>query len=254
MKYNRISLVFIAVLLLMAHPGAARGAEAELELITDRPDFTESAAAVPPGHVQVELGTEMGFREGERELLLPLALLRVGLPRNLEARVGVPSASLVWRDDQPLEARAQDLELGLKAVLPGETGSLGLLGVVQLPVTTAGYSEQGVGLGLKGLWSVDLGARLELAGNLGLGLSGLGAEALAWEAVVSMALGIELTGWLGTFVETFALFDADRALPFWDGGFTFLVHRRVQLDAYAGVGLEGGRALPFLGAGASVLW
>ena len=62
------------------------------ELITDRPDKTESAVTVPPGYVQLETDwtftreDEGGVRLGTHDV--PGTLVRIGLVRWMELRIG----------------------------------------------------------------------------------------------------------------------------------------------------------------------
>ncbi|MBI1825417.1 MAG: transporter [Planctomycetes bacterium] len=64
----------------------------EREMDTDRPDLTDTALAVPKGHVQLEGGYDFRSdrRDGHRfsENLFPQLLLRVGIIHNVEFRLG----------------------------------------------------------------------------------------------------------------------------------------------------------------------
>jgi hypothetical protein len=56
------------------------------QLVTDRPDQTESSSTVGKGNLQIESGIFVGF-EGDnmfstRQILLPTTLFRYGLKRN----------------------------------------------------------------------------------------------------------------------------------------------------------------------------
>src|SRR5262245_41499031 len=65
-------------------------AEAEEELVTDRPDQTESAVVVPAGTLQIELGLGTGGGDGGDVLEVPGTLLRYGLSKRFEARLAWP--------------------------------------------------------------------------------------------------------------------------------------------------------------------
>jgi len=62
------------------------------ELITDRPDQTESSSTVPKRSLQIESGLLVGFAEGEdislREILAPTTLFRYGVTKGFEIRGG----------------------------------------------------------------------------------------------------------------------------------------------------------------------
>jgi hypothetical protein len=226
-------------------------------LITDRPDFTESSAAVSPWHVQAEFGTSFDVGDRDWSIEFPALLLRVGVVKNIELRLGAPVVSLAKQatPDVDMETELGDLELGVKLVLPfGEESAVGLLPFVTLPVMTGDYDSRGVGVGLRGVWSTELSSRLSLGGNLGVLFSGIGAEeqSVEPEYIASLSLGISLTDRLGTFVESYGIFSERSAQPVLNTGLTYLLLPNLQLDAHAGLGLNDVRG--YLGAGASVLW
>lgn len=70
---------------------AASTGGAQEAIVTDRPDFTESAEVVAVGRIQLETGAS--FEDaGEVELAeVGELLLRIGLVRDLELRLGVGS-------------------------------------------------------------------------------------------------------------------------------------------------------------------
>jgi hypothetical protein len=74
------------------------------------------------------------------------------------------------------------------------------------------------------------------------------------EYLASLSLGVSLPEGFGAFVELYGLMNADADVAaVADGGFTFLVAPRFQLDVHSGVGLTP-RARGFdVGAGAIFL-
>ncbi len=60
------------------------------QMVTDRPDQTESSRTVPKGALQVESGMLLNFEEMEmisvRQILLPTTLFRYGITRGIELR------------------------------------------------------------------------------------------------------------------------------------------------------------------------
>ena len=87
---QRIMISFcrlLAVLVLLL-PSALRAQDAEeYDLVTDRPDQTESALTVPPMRLQIEAGVEAFEQDGVRFLAAPSALVRVGIVSGLEFRI-----------------------------------------------------------------------------------------------------------------------------------------------------------------------
>jgi hypothetical protein len=97
----RSSVVAFGALVLTAAPLFAQTApEADLvpELVTDRPDFTESSFAIAKGWFQLESGLSFeGDGPDARAFTAPAALVRIGLGFNTELRLagdGLVSQSL----------------------------------------------------------------------------------------------------------------------------------------------------------------
>jgi hypothetical protein len=225
------------------------------ELVTDRPDFTESASSVPVGFVQTEMGVSASLSDPADEIMLPALLLRVGVARNLELRVGAPSATVTWRAGQEAEITSAPLELGAKYTVSLGPAAAGVLPYVALPVQSIQYDTDGVTAGLKGVWSLEMTDRLGLGGNAGVELAGLGADGgVAWEASLSLSLDISLTERLGTFVEVYSLFGADSVEPYGQTGLVYLLMHNVQLDVFGALLLDEQPVSGQLGMGASLLF
>ena len=81
----------LAMLILLSQPALVWGQEPP-ELVTDRPDFTESSEVVERGAVQIETGftLESNVSEGEelRGITVPAVLARIGLGHRVEVRFG----------------------------------------------------------------------------------------------------------------------------------------------------------------------
>ncbi len=78
MKNSRHGLLLLAVVIALLCASTSWGQEGELELVTDRPDQTESSVVVPPGFFQIEIG---GTYTGSdtRVLETPGTLVRIGV-------------------------------------------------------------------------------------------------------------------------------------------------------------------------------
>jgi hypothetical protein len=240
------------------------------ELITDRPDQTESAATVPPGHVQVELGlTHSEDREGGAELELDkvgATLVRIGLAPRLELRLGwegyldatVTTAAGSFDFDG-----SGDGEVGVKYVLK-EAGAAGLqialLAGTSVPIGDEAVSSDAYDPSFRVLFDQELTDRVALGYNLGVEWSRQGegeGEETVTAAVYSLALGFGLTERWGAFVEVFGevpLADGDLDLDgsvSLNGGFTYLMRKNLQLDVAAGIGLTDEAPDWFVGVGVS---
>src|SRR5262245_36364737 len=99
--------VLLALAIGVALPWAS--ARADEGIATDRPDFTETAAPVERGMVQVEAGATRS-RHGQS---LGELLARIGVARRVELRLGFNS--YVWPRGVPGgESGFEDLSVGMK--------------------------------------------------------------------------------------------------------------------------------------------
>ena len=141
-------------------------AVAEEDLVTDRPDQTESAVVVPNRTWQVEMGLGTGGGGGEEVLEVPGTLVRHGLSERLEARLAWPGWIRMEREGDEVSGLG-DPELGVKFGL--RTGpDLALLAHVSLP-----WGEEEVGAAdplpsLRLAGAHDLSPRVGLGWNAGL--------------------------------------------------------------------------------------
>ena len=84
------------------------------EIVTDRPDQTESSSTVPINSLQIEAGFLLGNGETsiERQYLAPTTLFRYGLTRGIELRLG---EQIEFNDNTPgSKFGVSNLELGTK--------------------------------------------------------------------------------------------------------------------------------------------
>ncbi len=264
--------VCAALLLSIVLPAAGdpQASDAEpAELITDRPDQTESSVTVPRGSFQLEVGwaftreDEDGVRLETHEV--PASLLRIGLSKKVELRIG-------WTGYVDAEARfgdlrasfdgAGDAELGAKIHLAQERGrrpEIALLVGTSVPVGDEEFSSDRFDPNLRLALAHTLSERVDLGYNLGLAFeSGPGEDGdvhTLSSAFYTVALGFGLDEKWGAFVELYgdvpASASGDPAHSF-DGGFTYLVRDNVQFDFAAGIGLSDAADDWFVGLGVSM--
>ena len=256
----------LAVLLMILIGGAAKADEPEL--LTDRPDQTETAVVVPVGTVQVELGAALAIDNegGERTETAggPGTLVRFGVHPRLELRLEWPGWIGAERSGAGGRSRVSepgDPELGVKVALAGAQGArpdMALLAHVSLPVGGEPIGSP------RADPSVRLSVAHTLSDRVGLGWNA-GWEAASFRDVnaevhtvtrfvYTASLGVELAARWGAYIEIFGDLPASDAAPdahALDGGVTFLVAPRVQLDLTAGVGLNSPAPDRFVGFGIS---
>jgi hypothetical protein len=265
----------LLLLLALARPAnAAAEAAAPAELVTDRPDQTESALVVPPGALQVELGASFerdrgGVVESARREA-PGALVRFGLANRLELRLAWPGAieSETTTRSGPGRRRetvrgAGDPEVGAKlawlSTAHGDRLDLAVLGHLTLPVGDPGLGSPRADPSLRLCASLPLGERVGLGWNLGWAAGSEerrgGAPTTLARWIYTAAAGVDLSPRWGAFVELFGdlpASDPEPAAHSFDAGVTFLVSPRLQLDLAAGVGLSEAAPDRFVGFGVSL--
>ena len=248
----------------------ARAAETA-ELITDRPDQTESSAVVPKGSYQLEVGwtftsdEEAGLTVDTHEV--PGTLLRVGLSERIELRIGWAGLIDTEASFGRFEATADgagDAELGAKIYLGEERGArpeMAILVGTSVPVGDDDFTSDRFDPNVRFSFAHTLSDRVSLGYNLGLALeSGTGDDGQTHtlsSAFYTVAVGFALTDKLGAFVELFGDIPASASggsADSLDGGFTYLLRDNLQLDLFGGVGLSDAADDEFVGLGVSVRW
>ena len=154
----------LLVLIVPVGTGVARAQSPDM--VTDRPDQTESAAVVPRGLLQVETGY-LFARDGDVDgYAMPGTLFRIGLGGRLQLRIG--HAGIVGGSGR---RGAGDSELGAKINLieraDGWRPELALLGGLSLPTGDHGFSSDGVDPSFLVAFAHELLPRLSLGYNVG---------------------------------------------------------------------------------------
>lgn len=231
------------------------------DLVTDRPDMTESSICVPHKTLQVETGAMYLFDETDSEKFTGTSynstLLRYGLLENFELRFGF-AYDKAKRENKSTEMTTEidgfaPLMLGFKVEICEQDGfrpEAALLAHVTLPRTGAKEFESEY-LTPDAIISVswEINQRLSTGVNLG---SAWGDSSAKPSGFYSIACGIALTDKAGLFIENFGFFarDEDTDISI-DGGFTFLATPNFQFDIYGGFGLTDIAPDYFVGAGLS---
>ncbi len=267
--------VFQAILLaLFASPSVAGarnalGNEPPAELVTDRPDQTESAAVVGKGSTQIETGWLLTHsdRSGEETDTqeIPGTLVRIGVSRRVELRLGW-AGQIDFESDVrgPTGRRSRssgsgDASLGVKVRLVDERGrrpEIAVLAGTSLPVGSRDFSTHREDPSFRFSLAHTLSESVSLGYNLGLEWESTrqadGGFSTTSRGIYTVALGFGITDRLGAFVEVFGDVAASaRGGPahLADGGFTYLLRDNLQLDIAAGVGLNDRADDWFVGLG-----
>ncbi len=241
-------------------------------LVTDRPDFTESTEAIPVGRFQLEMGYTFTYdREDDvrtRDHTAPELLLRMGVVDNFELRFGWAGYSYTEThdtarnsagrrvSDEVWDQGANDFELGFKLKIAEQDGirpNLAILGGMTFPTGSSNISPGDVEPLLGLLWAYDLSDNAALAGQFIVGTPVEDGRRYV-QSAASISLGVSLTERLGTYVEYFGIYhntrESDCAHTV-NGGFTYLINNNLQVDIRAGAGLNEEADDFFAGAGLS---
>lgn len=223
------------------------------ELITDRPDYTESAITVPARSVQIETGFEYVNQNNTISTSFPNSLFRIGLYSSVELRIGFTGWTWAKLSDER-DLYFNDLIVESKIQLTDKKAEIPLAIILAgtIPVGDDAVSSGGSDYGIKLAGSYDFSENAGIGINAGVYslFDGAGRQLMA---VASMSYGISLDENFAAYFETFAEMPQNESWsPVFDSGITFSLTQLSQLDLYAGFGLN--RIAPdfLIGTGYSV--
>jgi outer membrane putative beta-barrel porin/alpha-amylase len=243
----------------------AQGTENGLgELVTDRPDFTESTEVVGRGIAQLETG--MSFEsdgKGDartRGYAAPEALLRIGLNRRTELRLGADGfvSETAGLDASAVQTTGgSDFELAAKVKLATEKQlgfDLAVIPIVSLPVGSAPFSSGGVDPTVKVAMARALPAGFDLSGNVNVS-SVTDGDARFTQTAWSASFGHDLVKGWGGYWELYGFSAVERggsAAWTFNTGVSHLVGPNRQFDMSVGYGLTEAAPNWFVSAGFSI--
>jgi len=246
-------LIFIAISI------TAMAQDEVRELITDRPDQTESSAVVPHKSLQIETGFVMENNDtGEanrKSFTYNTTLFRYGLLENLELRLGLEylgkEVSVNDTGTTKTTSGLGPVSAGFKVKIADEDRwkpEMAFLGGLVLPFTASDdFKPDYSAANIRFSFAHTLSEKLSLGYNLGAEWDG---ETAIPGYFYSIVLGIGLTDKLGMFVEGFGLIPEEGGSEhLFDAGFTYLVLSNFQLDLSGGIGINDNAADNFLSFG-----
>jgi hypothetical protein len=239
------------VCLAALNPWLLRGQSGDSEIVTDRPDITESAIVVPAASLQFENGVTWTAVHGSQTIDLSESLVRLGIFRKTEVRLGAPNFSRALFGIG--ESGFGDLSLGLKqqlGPLPGGV-DLSVIAAVSLPSGRRGISSGGFDPFIKLPWSKELPGGWSFGGMQSLFWNtDNGTRNNVWEP--TFYLERQITKPLDAFAEYAADYaqrvESKHVVHF---GAAFKLNPANQLDLHFGFGLNHATPSRFFAVGYS---
>ena len=209
------------------------------QIVTDRPDQTESSSTVGKGNLQLEAGLLIGFagedENAVRQLLAPTTLFRYGITEGIELRL-LSQFESIKIQDQAVQG-ISDIEVGAKIQLFQKEDSrfeVAFLSHLLVPTGSENLSLESFGSINKLAVSQEINETLGLGYNLGYNYFGTGSGMLTYSAV----LGVGVNDKVAIYIEPYGeLIDMEEFLLNFDTGLTYLVKDNLQLDFSFGTGL-----------------
>jgi hypothetical protein len=221
------------------------------DLITDRPDATESPNSVPKKSLQIETG---GFFETYKEnetktktVGYNTTLVRYGLLNNFELRVGWNfekiRTSINSIELDKVDSGFSPLLAGMKVEIASENNLLpdiGLLIHLALPFTASNdFRPETTGVDFRFAFAHTLSDKSSFAYNLGAQWGNDSPEA---SYVYTLAYGHALLEKFGAYAEIYGDFpEKSNANHYGDAGLTYLIRNNIQLDATIGKSFTKGQ-------------
>jgi len=222
------------------------------EIVTDRPDVTNSSVVIPAGSLQIENGVNLSARDGDRVIDGTNTRLRFGIANCLEFLVDTPTyfANLSNPQNSGFSDAAPALKWQISPV-PGKVDLSAVFGVA-LPTGSAGIAGPGAQPYLQFPWSWEL--------RSGWGLSGMFTEFFrpsdpTSKQVTETTFAIEkqVTERVSLFVEYVGDYPASGSpAQLLNSGGLYRLGPNQQLDFHVALGLNHNAPSYIVGVGYSV--
>ncbi len=250
--------ILITLTLLIALSTIALSQENTIELITDRPDQTESSAIVPFHSLQIETGfiyqKDHSNNNDYISYSYPTTLLRYGLLANTELRLGFEFLGDKYNNEN-ITRGFGPLYIGSKTkIIEEENGipEVAILGGLILPFTAKeDFKTRYTAADFRFAFSHTLSEIVSIGYNLGIQWDG---NTPGPGYFYSGALGISITEKTGMFLEYYGVIpEANEKENLFDTGITYLVKPNLQLDFSGGIGINNHAPDYFISFGLSYL-
>jgi len=264
-------LLVTAFVLLVSNANAQNIDQKIDDIVTDRPDQTESPVTLLKGFFQAEIGgsyekdktiSSFGGAINTKSISAPSVLLRYGISNSVELRLGGEFISeTINQDLQSIMQETQDnTKSGLAPIMIGTKikmfeedcarPEMAFLFSLGIPFDTDGpFQSKYVSSEFRLAAAHTLSERFSLSYNLGGTWDGNLPDRTG---IYTLALGAGLTNRLSVFAEVYGfLTQGETPDHRFDGGFTYLFAKNVQADVSGGIGITEKSPDFFVGAGVS---
>ena len=209
------------------------------QIITDRPDQTESSSTISKESLQIEMGMVASSFENINSFAGPSTLLRYGITDWIELRIfnqyEVYKRELF--DETTKISGFSDLEVGVKVQVfkkDGVNTEIAFLSHAVIPTAKDKLSNGKMGVINKLSISHSLSKNLSLGYNIGYDYVGQMNS-----FTYSVALGFSFTDDFGGYIEPFGIYGEQGFYEsYFDAGLTYLLNDNFQLDISYGLGLN----------------
>ena len=232
-------LTFFACSLLILAPTTFLFAQ---NIITDRPDQTESAVTLEKGRLQIESGilnqTEGDGNDKLKSLIIPTNLFRYGISKKVELRLVLQLDGLQTMDDNAYQFALGSVELGAKIVLnQSEDPSVQFALLSHLVLPKDNWTQFSDQLGFLNRISIahDIDQNTSIGYNFGYNHYTHGEG----NSIYTVAIGHSISEKLSVYIEPYgSVFTDSILLSNFDYGIVYLVNSNIQLDLSFGLGFN----------------
>lgn len=220
-------------------------AQNKADMVTDRPDQTESASVITHKGFQIESGFLFErYDSSTSNTTYNSTLVRYGLLENVELRLGVAYLGTnVSLDGGSFDRSGlAPVTVGAKLFLREEGDGLPQLAfLTTLTIPNTGstvFESENLGADIRINGEYSLNEAMSFGANLGVAWSGVETEDYA-VGIYTAVIGMSLSEKLGAFAELYGFLPKEGKNDHrWDAGLTYAVNEDFQLDFSTGIGLS----------------
>ncbi|MBF0548006.1 MAG: transporter [Candidatus Riflebacteria bacterium] len=236
------------------------------EVLPDRPDYTDGIGIIPPEHYQLEGGFTFARNAGISENSYGEFLLRQGMGRDTELRLGISSYFWTHISGENISGW-DDTSIGFKWHIRDESEKLGLNnpgmaleGTLNLPTGAQNIKLYGAEPEIRFLFSWNLNKKLALGSNICYGKivdsdSRIGRFWRSDRLGGSLSMGYDFSPKISGFLEIFGFRSHwTENQGFVDTGFWYSITDDYGVDFRIGHGLNGLADDYFTGFGFGEIW